>query len=190
MRIDDIRPYGRNACDNARAIPAVAESIREFGLRGTIGLRSREDPTIVWGHTRVAAIFMSNRGEGVPIQKPPAVEADEFKSAKWDELTRGRDFAPSDAPTLALLCQWHKIVAQATDELDGFGSQTAYQNDVGDLKPFPQIQTLKTASAEIRQLNKQLGIADGHEGEGDGRKDRGTVLQLVSDRRKARVSGA
>lgn len=55
MRIDDIRPYERNARDNARAIPAVAESIREFGLRGTIGLRSREDPTIVWGHTRVAA---------------------------------------------------------------------------------------------------------------------------------------
>ena len=54
MRIDDIRPYGRNARDNARAIPAVAESIREFGLRGTIGLRSRDDPTIVWGHTRVA----------------------------------------------------------------------------------------------------------------------------------------
>ena len=146
--------------------------------------------TLITKAVLVAAFLMPNRGERVSVQKPPAVEADEFKSAKWDELTRGRDFAPSDAPTLALLCQWHKIVAQATDELDGFGSQTAYQNDVGDLKPFPQIQTLKTASAEIRQLNKQLGIADGHEGEGDGRKDRGTVLQLVSDRRKARVSGA
>ena len=126
----------------------------------------------------------------MPLKKPPAVEADEFKSAKWDELTRGRDFSPSDAPTLALLCQWHKIVAQATDELDSFGSQTAYRNDLGDLKSFPQIQTLKTASAEIRQLNKQLGIADGHEGEGDGARKQGTVLQLVSDRRKARVSGA
>lgn len=42
------------------------------------------------------------------------------------------------------------------DELDSFGEQTAYQNDMGNLKSFPQIATLKTASAEIRQLNKQL----------------------------------
>lgn len=123
------------------------------------------------------------------IRKPPAVEADEFKSAKWDELTRGRDFAPSDAPTLALLCQWHKIVAQATDELDGFGSQTAYQNDVGDLKSFPQIQTLKTASAEIRQLNKQLGIADTHE-EAAGGSRSATVLRLVSGRHEKRRAAA
>ena len=35
---------------------------------------------------------------------------------------------------------------------------------MGGLKSFPQTATLKTASAENRQLNKQLGIADGHEG--------------------------
>ena len=55
MLIADIRPYERNARHNERAIPAVAESIRQFGLRGTIGLESRENPTIVFGHTRVAA---------------------------------------------------------------------------------------------------------------------------------------
>lgn len=94
------------------------------------------------------------------FEKPPGIANDQFKSAKWDELTAGRDFATSDIPALALLCQWHKLAQQAMDELDGFGSQTAYQNDVGDLKSFPQIATLKTCSAEIRQLNKQLGIAD------------------------------
>jgi hypothetical protein len=51
-------------------------------------------------------------------------------------------------------------VQQAQDELDNFGSNTAYTNDVGDLKAFPQIATLKTASGEIRQINKQLGICD------------------------------
>lgn len=141
--------------------------------------------TLITKAVLVAAFLMPNRGERVSVQKPPAVEADEFKSAKWDELTRGRDFAPSDAPTLALLCQWHKIVAQATDELDGFGSQTAYQNDVGDLKSFPQIQTLKTASAEIRQLNKQLGVADTHE-EATGGSNRTNVLHLVSGRHEKR----
>ena len=55
MRIDEIRPYERNARHNERAIPKVAESIKAFGLRGTIGLESRENPVIVFGHTRVAA---------------------------------------------------------------------------------------------------------------------------------------
>lgn len=55
MRIEDIKPYPRNARHNERAIPVVAESIKEFGFKGAIVLRSREDPTIVNGHTRVAA---------------------------------------------------------------------------------------------------------------------------------------
>lgn len=55
MKIDEIIPYERNARNNAKAIPKVAESIKEFGLRGTIGLESRENPVIVFGHTRVAA---------------------------------------------------------------------------------------------------------------------------------------
>ena len=55
MLILDIVPYGCNARNNERAIPKVAESIKEFGLRGTIGLESRENLVIVFGHTRVAA---------------------------------------------------------------------------------------------------------------------------------------
>lgn len=55
MKIGGIVPYERNARHNEKAIPVVAESIREFGLRGTIGLESRENPVIVFGHTRVAA---------------------------------------------------------------------------------------------------------------------------------------
>lgn len=58
MKIDEILPYARNARKNARAIPKVAESISEFGLRGTIGLESPEHPVIVFGHTRVAACKM------------------------------------------------------------------------------------------------------------------------------------
>lgn len=124
----------------------------------------------------------------MPVVKPPSIEVDPFKSAKWDELTAGRAFRPSDAPTLAMLCQWHKVAQQAMDELDGFGGQTAYQNDAGELRAFPQIQTLKTASAEIRQLNKQLGIvdeADAEEGHGEG-----DVLDFAVERRKKRRARA
>ena len=127
-------------------------------------------------------------GRVAKLTKPPGVESDEYKSAKWDELTRGREFAQSDAPALALLCQWYKIAATAQDELDSFGGQTAYTNEIGDLKAFPQIGTLKTASAEIRQLNKQLGICDTHE-EADGGSSKATVLSFVSGRRAQRQAG-
>ena len=124
------------------------------------------------------------------LKKPPGIENDQFKSTKWDEITAGRDFAPSDAPTLALLCQWHKVAQQAMDELDNFGSQTAYQNDLGDLKAFPQIETLKKCSNEIRQLNKQLGICDSHEKEevASGKRP-ATVLSIVTSKRAERRAG-
>ena len=127
----------------------------------------------------------------MPIRKPNAIANDPFKSAKWDEITAGRRFRQSDAPTIALLCQWYKIAEQAMDELDNFGGETAYSNDMGDLKAFPQIGTLKTASAEIRQLNKQLGIVDTVEAEVEaGGGD--NILSIVSGNRaerRARATG-
>ena len=121
------------------------------------------------------------------LAKPPNIANDPFKSAKWDELTAGRAFAQSDAPALALLCQWYKLAQQAMDELDNFGSQTAYQNDMGDLKAFPQIGTLKQCSNEIRQLNKQLGICDQHE-EAEAH-EQANILSIVSAKREARRAG-
>lgn len=56
MRIEDIIPYEKNARHNEKAIPKVAESIRQFGLRGSIVLESKDNPVIVTGHTRVAAM--------------------------------------------------------------------------------------------------------------------------------------
>lgn len=121
------------------------------------------------------------------LKKPPAVSSDTFKSAKWDEITSGQKFNQSDAPILALLCQWYKVVEQAIDELDEF-EQTAYTNKVGDLSAFPQITTLKTASAEIRQLNKQLGI-DTHEG-GEDVTHKDSVLARIQGRRTRKAKAA
>ena len=115
------------------------------------------------------------------IKKPPEVKADKFKSAKWNELTRGRTFPPSAAPVLAILCQWYKVMHE-------FGGGTVYENQVGDIKSLPQIATIKTASAEIRQLNKQLGIDDG--GEAVGKQSGASVLTLVAGKRADRRSRA
>lgn len=55
MNIEYLIPYAKNARHNAKAVPVVAESIKEFGLRGQIILESKESPVIVTGHTRVLA---------------------------------------------------------------------------------------------------------------------------------------
>ena len=55
MNIDEIIPYERNARHNEKAVPVVAESIKEFGLKGQIVLESKDNPVIVAGHTRWAA---------------------------------------------------------------------------------------------------------------------------------------
>ena len=43
MDINEIIPYARNARHNKKAISAVADSIRQFGLRGQIVLESNEN---------------------------------------------------------------------------------------------------------------------------------------------------
>ena len=134
-----------------------------------------------------AAFFIAEKGFAMPLKKPPSIEADEFKSAKWDEVTRGRDFRESDAPTLEVLMEWYSVVRQCIDDRQYADGQVAYTNDMGDLRQLPQIATMKTASAEIRALNKQLGIADGHEGaKRDAGKPRITVLDRCRRTRQDR----
>lgn len=121
--------------------------------------------------------------------KPASVASDPFKSAKWDELTAGRRFRASDAPVLELLVQWHAVVQRCIEDMDAAGGQVAYQNKIDDIKPLPQIGIMKQASAEIRALNKQLGIEDdagGEVGAGDG-----GIIEFQSRRasRRARAAG-
>ncbi len=123
------------------------------------------------------------------LEKPEAVARDRFKSAKWDEITAGRDFRESDAPTIALLCQWHAVVARCMEDLDFGGDlpQVAYQNEAGDLKAMPQLSTMKQASAEIRALSKQLGLEDGG---GGGKRTEVTPLEVIRGRYRGRQAGA
>ncbi|MDO4591025.1 MAG: hypothetical protein Q4B35_06495 [Slackia sp.] len=124
------------------------------------------------------------------LEKPASVAADAFKSAKWDEIAREGAFGPSDAPALALLCQWHKVAQQAMDELDSLGGNTAYTSEMGDLKAFPQIGTLKVASGEIRQLNKQLGISERREEPKKKPSDKANLLKIAFENRSRKASSA
>lgn len=94
------------------------------------------------------------------LAKPASVEANEYMSAKWDEIVADRKFSEADSPILTLLVQWYAIVQRCMDDIASINGAIVYTNAMKDIKAMPQIAVLKQASAEIRQLNKQLGIAD------------------------------
>ena len=66
--------------------------------------------------------------------------------------------------------------------------QVAYQNDMGDLKAMPQLATMKQASAEIRALNKQLGIND--EAKAEPAQTSITPLEVIRGKYKGRGAAA
>lgn len=90
------------------------------------------------------------------LEKPPSIANDDFKSAKWNEITKDRNFSQADIPVIALLCQWYAVIQRCTDDIDEANGQVAFMNDMGDLKALPQINIMKQASAEMfdYQLNR------------------------------------
>lgn len=126
------------------------------------------------------------------LRKPRIVSQDPYRSRKWNELVRGRSFRDSDVPALTLLVQWYQVVDKCMEDLSsaGDGIQVAYSNSMDDIRALPQIATMKQASAEIRALNKQLGINDGRDSEAED-ADGADVLTLVQGRGPAarRASG-
>lgn len=118
------------------------------------------------------------------IEKPRSVADSPYRSAKWDELTEGRSFTATDVPLLALLCQWYEINDTALAEIDTGGEiQTAYTNEMGDIKPLPQLSTMAKASAEIRALSKQLGLFEQREEVQEKPKARVTAFERIAKQR-------
>lgn len=121
------------------------------------------------------------------LTKPPNIAADPFLSSKWDEITANRDFHESLAPSIAMLCNWYAVADKCMDDITSDGYvHVAYMNDMGDLKAFPQIATLKTASAEIRALNKQLGINDEATPAQTEKKE--TVIHVIQANRQSKAN--
>ena len=122
------------------------------------------------------------------MDKPASIAANPVKSRKWDELTIGRKFQDSDVPSLELLCQWYAIVEKCISDMDASGDiEVAYENKFADIKPLPQVGMLKQASAEIRALNKQLGINDSLESEKPKHKE--TTLYVIQSSRQSKATG-
>ena len=125
--------------------------------------------------------FLSE-GLDMAVTKPRAVKADPAMSAKWDELTEGREFAQADAPALTRLCSWYLIAERCLDDMTapGGGVQVAYAVGNG-ISELPQVGTLSKAEAAIRGIEKSLGIYGARE-ERDDDEDEDDVLTLVQGR--------
>lgn len=124
------------------------------------------------------------------LDKPPQIKNNAFKSAKWDEIVQGRNFSVSDIPTISLLCQWYAVIEKCMDDITIDDEvRVAYSNDLGDIKALPQLSTMKQASAEIRALNKQLGIND-EVGASQTNNHEARVLQVIYGNRKKRSARA
>lgn len=123
----------------------------------------------------------------MPLEKPESIANSPFKSAKWDEITNGRDFRPCDVPVLSMLCHWYEVAEKCMEDITyGDTIQVAYQNDIGDVKAFPQLATMQRASAEIRAINKQLGIND--EVTKVDEKPKETKLYVIQTNRRAKAA--
>lgn len=133
---------------------------------------------------------------GVPrmarrLTKPASIRSDPWRSRKWNEIVRGRDLSPSDAPTIALLVSWYQVIEQCMDDIGANGGvQVAYQNDMGDIRALPQLSTMKQASAEIRALSRQLGLDVSPNERAQAKAGRAQVLSLVIADRKRKASQA
>lgn len=95
------------------------------------------------------------------IKKPDKIAKDEFKSQKWDEITSQREFNESDKAVIEMLCDWYAIFDRCITEItQDDGVRVVYKNSPKTFSALPQIAIMKTASDEIRQINKALEIED------------------------------
>lgn len=70
IKLKELKPYANNPRDNAKAVDAVANSIREFGFKMPIVID--KDNVIICGHTRAKA------SEKLGLKTVPCIRADDL----------------------------------------------------------------------------------------------------------------
>lgn len=137
MAVDDLREYEYNPRNNANAVEAVAESIKEFGFKVPIVIDA--DNVIVAGHTRVKAARL------LGMDVVPCVIADDLSPEQI------KAFRLADNKT-AELAEWDfdlldKELAELS-EMDmtafGFEDDTALETDEEEYQPKPEIEFTKS----------------------------------------------
>ena len=137
LPLNEVHPYERNPRKNEKAVPAVAESIRQYGFLVPLVISAEHE--IITGHTRYKA------AQSLGLSTVPCVIADELSEeqikafrladnkvgeiAEWDV-----DLLPLELADIAadMSAFGFDIVTE-----DGFGESFTL-ND-GDKKPFQQV---------------------------------------------------
>ena len=112
IRLTDLKPYNNNPRFNAKAVPAVKESILKFGFK--VPLVIDKNNVIVCGHTR---FYASNE---IGLETVPCVIADDLSQKQIDAFrlvdNRTAEFADWDFEKLA------EELSELSDfDLDAFG---------------------------------------------------------------------
>jgi len=172
LPLGELHPYERNPRKNDNAVPAVAESIRQYGF--LVPLVITADHEIVAGHTRYKA------AHSLGLETVPCVVADELTEeqikafrlvdnkvaelSEWDV-----DLLPLELADLADLAVDMSAFGFDVVAEDGFGEDFTLKD--GNKKPFQQISlTLHDKQAELFRAaiahvyaNKEVNATFGNE---------------------------
>lgn len=150
MPVGDLIPYENNPRDNAPAVKAVAESIRQFGFKVPIVIDA--DDVIIAGHTRQQAALL------LGLDTVPCIRADDLT----DEQVRA--FRLADNKT-AELAEWdlqkldEELAALRDIDMSAFGFEDIAEPEVQEMDDDPeeiaeQITVPKTQLGDIYQLGR------------------------------------
>lgn len=128
LAVDDVKPYENNPRFNEDAVPAVAESLKEFGWRQPVVVSVRQGNEIVVGHTRVAA------AKSLGWKSVPCIDASDLsdeqirayrladnktnEGASWDEVKLSEEL---DALPMFDMARFGFKMEEDSDLSDAFG---------------------------------------------------------------------
>lgn len=141
-KVADLIPYENNARINDGAVDAVANSIREFGIKNPIIID--KDNVIVCGHTRIKAC------EQLGIEKVPCVIADDLT----DEQIKA--FRIADNST-AQIAEWDLEKLQA--ELDGLDmdmSQFGLEEQIAEIEKELEKEVQEDEAPEVDEESEPI----------------------------------
>lgn len=143
-------------------------------------------PPLNWENIKILKRF--DMSEKTFLEPPENVAKNPEKLKKWQELCRVKNLTQKDAPTLELLCEWYAVLSRCISDIAAGGGSIVYKNKLADIKPLPQVAVMKQASAEIRQLTKQLGLDE--EKDDEEKAAPPPVLRLIQSKRKSRAQAS
>lgn len=151
--IGDVRPYPGNPRDNEAAVPAVAESLKEFGWRQPIVVDA--GMTVVAGHTRLKAAQRLGM-ETVPVVVADDLTAEQVAAYRLAD-NRTAELAGWDAGLLAM-----ELDGLGDFDMGRFGFDGAEADGPDPLEGVVEDAAVEPEEAETRVKRGELWLLGRH----------------------------